>query len=61
LKVISIDNHDREHRSDVLIAEGLSLEAAARMAGELNAKADPSGDDYFVAVADDYKLKRFEP
>jgi len=60
-KVICKDNYDREIYSDKLIAEGLTMPAAAKMAGDLNDKADPQGDDYFVAVEDDYKLFKFEP
>lgn len=61
MKVICIDNFNREHISDTLFRDNLSEQEAMDIAKEQNRKQGEFGDKYFRAVGDDYKLYRFEP
>lgn len=57
MKIIKTDNFDRENRPDVLIAESVHPYYAASIAELLNKRYSGSvPDDYFMSVADDYKL-----
>jgi hypothetical protein len=56
MKVIAVDNYDREIYDDRLIAENLTEEAARQMADDLNRKADPEGAWFYKAVSDETKL-----
>lgn len=58
MKVILVDNYDREHISDVLHAEGLSAEEAERIADEYNVSAFAW---FAKAVPDEYELYKFQP
>lgn len=62
MKIIMIDNYDRETIDDVLIAENISNFYASCVVEALNAKY--SGDRspyYFALVKDNHKLHKFEP
>lgn len=61
MKVICVYNFDRETRSDRLIADNLTPEAAEALAAERNAKAGKHSEDFFRAVPDDHKLFTFQP
>ena len=62
MKIIRIDNFDRESVSDVLVAKGLTKYYAELIVKLLNDKS--SGDyapNFYRAVEDTYKLYVFEP
>lgn len=61
MKIIKVDNFDREIYSDKLIATSLSDFYAKRIANLLNDNEDPQGPDYYRAVQDDHTLFKFEP
>ena len=67
MKIISVDNFDREQlgvSDDRLVAENVTNEAYAKtMVDALNAKycSTPHDDRFFKIVPDDYKLVRYEP
>lgn len=59
MKVIAIDNYDREYISDRLIKENITEEEGKRIADFHN---EFCGDGwYHKVVNDDYKLYTFEP
>ncbi len=62
MKIIRVDNMNREHISDSLVAENVNEWYAKKIIEFLNKRF--SGDyapDYFRAVPDDHKLYEFEP
>lgn len=61
MKVIRTDNYDRDYVDDALVAEGLSVEEASKMADDLNAKEHEDSQDFYRMVADCYELQRWEP
>ena len=62
MKVIAIDNFDRESPSypDILISENLTEDEANFQADAMN-KGKASASYFYRAVEDDYKLWKFEP
>ncbi len=61
MRVIMTDNFDRENVSDSIVAENLNEFYAELIAKLLNGKGDDYTQEYYKAVADDYKLYQFEP
>jgi len=62
MKVIAVDNFDRENVSDVLIFEGLSPVDAKKMADNLNEKfGGDSAPRFYKAVPDRAPLYEFKP
>lgn len=64
MKIIGVDNFDRETRSDILVAVGItSVNLGEVMVKALNEKfCSHSGDDtFFKLVPDDHKLFKYEP
>jgi hypothetical protein len=61
MKVIGRDNYDRDTVDDFLVAEGLDEAAACKLADEKNKTATSLSPWFYVAVADDYVLKHWEP
>jgi hypothetical protein len=63
MKIIAVDNFDRETHSDVLIAENVTECCAPIIAAALNEKLCKHDDSptFYRAVPDDYKLYRYEP
>jgi len=60
MKVIRVDNYDRELYADKLIKENLSEESANVLAASLN--VNDNDPWYYRVVHDDYKLfEGFEP
>ena len=62
MKIIMVDNFNRENVSDTLIAENVSEYFGKKIVKYLNNTF--SGDtspDYFKLVTNDYKLFTFEP
>ena len=57
MKVIATDNFDRDLVSDKLVQENLTREDANAEADRLNARGDSRSEYWYMAVADDYKLK----
>lgn len=60
MKVVLKDNYDREHISDILVAENVPEEYAHHIAEALNRKV-ASPDEFFFVESDTYKLHVFEP
>ena len=63
MKIIAVDNFDRDTKSDVLIAENVREFYAEHIAQALNEKFSPGdySQDFFKAVEDNYKLYKFIP
>ncbi|TPF18015.1 hypothetical protein [Priestia megaterium] len=61
MKVIKVDNFDREMYSDVLVCENINEYYGKIVVESLNKKlSGDRSDDYFRLVEDDYKLYKFE-
>lgn len=62
MKIVRIDNFDREIIPDKLVAENITSAAYAEvMCKALCAKySSEQGSDYFVVRPDDYKLREFK-
>lgn len=59
MKVVAIDNFNRESVADILVAEGLSEQDAQRLATEKNEQfSGPYAPRHYVVTPDDYKLWR---
>jgi len=57
MKIIKVDNYDRELYDDVLISENIKNEYYGKLIVELlNNDSKRSDSDYFRLVEDDYKL-----
>lgn len=61
MKVIAVDNYDRDYVSDELVAKNLSEEHARNLAIELNQKFGKHSMIYYRAVPDDYILHIWKP
>ena len=61
MKIIRVDNFDRDYIPDDLIAENVNEHSAKLIAKLLNEHAGANSQDYFKAVPDDHKLYEFEP
>ncbi len=62
MKIIGVDNFDRENHSDILVAESLNEYYAKTIVEFLNNKyGNEYAPYYFRVVPDNYKLYRFEP
>ena len=63
MKIIRIDNFDRETVSDVLVANRVPKHYADTMVEALNKEFSPGdySQDFFRVVEDDYKLYKFKP
>lgn len=62
MKIIKVDNFDRENHSDILVCENVNEFYGKAIVGFLNDKlSGPSIPDYYRLVSDDYKLYEFEP
>lgn len=57
MKVIGTDNLNRDSVADILVRDEMNPQAAQAMADELNEDAD-NPQFWYMAVADDYRLKR---
>jgi len=58
LKIIAVDNFDREYVADTLIAENVNEYMGKRIVDALNEKEHESSQDFFRLVPDDYVLWR---
>jgi hypothetical protein len=61
MKIILVDNFDRENISDVLIAENVDSVYGKKIVDLLNEKESPHSENFFRLVDDDYKLHKFQP
>lgn len=62
MKIIQIDNFNRDYISDVLVAENLSQYYGKMILGLLiKYNTSESSPHYYRLVEDDYKLFVFEP
>lgn len=61
MKIIRVDNYDRETRSDALIATGLNSVYATWIVDLLNSDPKRDDSDYYKAVYDDHVLYEFKP
>lgn len=59
MKVVIVDNYDRDTVSDRLLAENLSEKEAREKADKFN-NSHP-GSEYAVVKPDDYVLYKYEP
>ncbi|QJI52425.1 hypothetical protein [Psychrobacillus phage Perkons] len=61
MKVICVDNYDRDTHDDKLVCENVNEFYAKKITDFLNEKfSGDSSDDYFKAVDDDHKLYKYE-
>jgi hypothetical protein len=61
MKIICVDNYDREYYDDVLIAENVHDYYGEIIVNLLNNREHGDSDDFFKLVPDEYKLFKFEP
>jgi len=62
MKIILVDNFDRERINDILIAENVNKIWGARIVKFLrDTFSNSNSSDWFRLVEDDYKLYKFEP
>lgn len=62
MKIIAVDNYDRETVSDILVCKNCDEYEAKIMCEALNEKlGGPSSPRFFKVVEDDYKLYKWEP
>lgn len=62
MKIIQVDNFNRETVSDTLIAENVNKMFAKHITDFLNEKfSGGASPNYYRAVDDNYKLYEFEP
>jgi len=62
MKIIQVDNFDRESASDVLIAENVNKTVLGPIVNFLNdTYSGSSSPVWYKAVTDDHKLHKFEP
>lgn len=61
MKVICVDNFNRDWMPDQLIKENLTPIEAEALAKKKNRKEGKYTDIYYRAVEDDYELYEFEP
>lgn len=61
MKIICVDNYDREIYDDVLIAENVHKGYGKEIVDLLNNSPKRVDGDYFRLVDDNHKLFKFEP
>jgi len=62
MKIICVDNFDRETVNDVLVAENVNEYYGKKIVKLMQTHlASDNGFDWFKLVADDYKLYEFDP
>jgi uncharacterized protein YaiL (DUF2058 family) len=61
MKIIKVDNFDRDNVSDKLIADGISSKDAESIVSALNAKESEDSPDFYKAVPDDHELYVYDP
>lgn len=60
MKIVLIDNYNRENVSDVLIAENVKEYWGKKIVKLLNDKEGENSENYFELKDDNYKLYKFE-
>lgn len=58
MKIISVDNYNREDVADVLVLERVPPGVARALVDKFNDEAGPNPARWHRAVADDYRLSR---
>ena len=62
MKIVQVDNFDRDYIPDRLIAENVSKHFEEFLVKALNEKySSEHSPEYYRLVPDDYKLKEWEP
>lgn len=61
MKIVRVDNFDREIYDDVLICENVSQYYGKDIVEFFNNREGEYSDWYYRLVEDDYKLFKFEP
>lgn len=61
MKIIGIDNFDRENFSDILVCENVNEGYGRIITNMLNTREGSGGDRFYKLVRDDHKLYIFEP
>ena len=57
MKIVQIDNFDRDYISDVLIAENVNEYFGKLIVDFLNSRESDTSERYFILRQDSYKLK----
>jgi hypothetical protein len=60
MKIICVDNYNRENYDDVLIAENVHKGYGKLLVDLLNESPKRGDSDYFRLVEDDYELYKYE-
>jgi hypothetical protein len=61
MKIICVDNFDREHVSDELVCENVNSYYAKTIVATLNAREHKNSANYYKAVPDDHILYVYDP
>lgn len=62
MKIVAVDNYDREMKNDILVCENVNQRYGNFLTNQLNDKfSGANGDKFFQLVEDNYKLYKFEP
>lgn len=61
MKIVCVDNYDREYYDDVLIAENVHEYWGKKAVNLLNENEHENSENYFILVNDDHKLFKFKP
>lgn len=61
MKIVIVDNFNRDYISEQLYAEGVSEKEGQIMVEELNSKHGPASPYYYMLKPDNYKLYEWEP
>lgn len=61
MKIVCVDNYDRESISDELICENIDKHYGKDIVEYLNRKHGDESPHFFRLVEDDYKLYEFQP
>jgi len=60
MKIVCIDNYNRDYIDDILVAENVTESFSERIVTLLN-KNQSYSDEWFISVSDDYQLKKAKP
>ena len=61
MKIIAVDNYDRETVSDFLVCENINASKGKLVVDFLNRHYGEPSDYYYRLVPDEYKLYKYEP
>jgi len=61
MKIVCVDNYDREIYDDVLVCDNVNDYYGKQIVEFLNDKAGEDNNNYYRLVGNDYELFKFEP